>query len=106
MPRQGYISRAFEDIFLQPIGPLSFRIGFEWQMADGVKALTKVLCFMAELNKPSKAIKKADLPSAVATALKQFESDENIPVDNEDTDVKYFQILLEGTGVSEVFIAD
>jgi hypothetical protein len=78
----------------------------ERQMADDVKALTKALCFMAEFNKPSKTIRKVDLPPAVADALKQFESDENIPVEDEDIDVGYFHMLLQGTGVSDVFIAD
>jgi hypothetical protein len=75
-------------------------------MADDVKALTKALGIMAEFNKKAKTLKKSDLPPAVATAFKSVEDDENIPVDDEDTSVGYFQILLEGTGVSDVFIAD
>jgi hypothetical protein len=75
-------------------------------MADNVKALTKALGFMAEFNKTAKVLKGNELPPAVTAAFKSVEADENIPVDDPDTSVGYFQIMLEGTGLSDVFIAD
>jgi hypothetical protein len=75
-------------------------------MADSVQAVTKALAFMAEFKRPAKTLKKSELLAPVAAAFKSVEDDENIPVDDQDTTVTYLQISFEGTGISDVFIAD
>jgi hypothetical protein len=61
---------------------------------------------MAEGKYPVRKLQQNDLPSDVARAIKAVTDDENVPVDDGDTTVNFYQISLAHTGVSDVFITD